>query len=365
MSLKSIGIAALCMLLPALASAETFSLKLRQAAPDHGRIETRPAEWPAASTAIIVCDVWDAHHSINAVKRLEEFVPRIDAVLKEARDRGAVIVHAPSDCMDAYAGHPARERAMKTKPAKPQPEGVNDWVMRLPSEQGARYPVDQSDGGEDDDPREHAEWERELEKQGRNPAMPWKAQHPGITIDAERDYISDRGGEVWNILEARGVEQVILVGVHTNMCVLGRPFGLRQMVRLGKQVALLRDLTDCMYNPASWPRVDHFTGNALVLDYIERHVCATITSDQILGGEPFRFAGDTEERGALPKLPPRDPAREWAPAPMAAPELPEGASTVWHRCVVERGGAGLALSFQEGFGIRMSAWLDGKPLEVI
>ena len=28
------------------------------------------------------------------------------------------------------------------------------------------------------------------------------------------------------------------------MCVLGRPFGLRQMARLGKNTALVRDMTD-------------------------------------------------------------------------------------------------------------------------
>ena len=33
------------------------------------------------------------------------------------------------------------------------------------------------------------------------------------------------------------------------MCVLGRPFGIRQMVHLGKNVALMRDMTDTMYNP--------------------------------------------------------------------------------------------------------------------
>ena len=41
------------------------------------------------------------------------------------------------------------------------------------------------------------------------------------------------------MLEARGVANVLLVGVHTNMCVLGRPFGLRQLSALGKNVALV------------------------------------------------------------------------------------------------------------------------------
>ncbi len=86
---------------------------------------------------------------------------------------------------------------------------------------------------------------------------------------------------------------MLLVGVHTNMCVLGRPFGLRNMARNGKNVLLVRDLTDSMYNPASWPYVNHFRGTPLVVEHIEHRVCATTTSDQLLGGEPFRFKGDT------------------------------------------------------------------------
>ena len=32
-----------------------------------------PQTWHAAETAVIVCDVWDKHHCLNAVRRLEEF----------------------------------------------------------------------------------------------------------------------------------------------------------------------------------------------------------------------------------------------------------------------------------------------------
>ncbi len=89
------------------------------------------------------------------------------------------------------------------------------------------------------------------------------------------------------------MKNVIIAGVHTNMCVLGRPFGLRQMAKNGKNAVLLRDMTDTMYNPKSAPYVSHFTGTDLIVSHIERHVCPTITSDQILGGKPFRFSGDT------------------------------------------------------------------------
>jgi hypothetical protein len=68
--------------------------------------------WDAARTAVIVCDVWDYHHSVNAVRRLEEMLPSMDKLLQTARQSGSVIIHAPSDCMPQYAEHPARLRAI-------------------------------------------------------------------------------------------------------------------------------------------------------------------------------------------------------------------------------------------------------------
>ena len=85
---------------------------------------------------------------------------------------------------------------------------------------------------------------------------------------------------------------MILLGVHTNMCVLGRPFGLRQMAKNGKNVVLMRDMTDTMYNPERWPYVSHFDGTDLIVEHIEKFVCPTITSVDFLGGEPFRFKND-------------------------------------------------------------------------
>ena len=326
------------------ASADVLNLKLRSQkslpdSPDSFERSTLDEAWPAQETAVIVCDVWDLHHCLNAVRRLEEFAPRMNNVLKEARRRGATIIHSPSDCMPAYADHPARKRAVAAPAAKNAPRDVEFWCSRIPSEEQAVYPIDQSDGGEDDDPAEHAEWAAKLKSLGRNPGMPWKTQSKLIEIDADRDFISDRGDEVWNVLESRRIRNVILVGVHLNMCVLGRPFGLRQMVRNGKRVALMRDLTDCMYNPQRWPRIDHFTGNELMVAHVERFVCPTITSDQLLGGEAFRSKFDrrseTEPIAKVANSPP-----DWFPVSvvgsqlLAVPWANEYRGSLWFRCVV-------------------------------
>ena len=44
-------------------------------------------------------------------------------------------------------------------------------------------------------------------------------------------------------------------------------------------VALIRDLTDTMYNPARPPYVSHEEGTRLVVGYIEKHWCGTVESD--------------------------------------------------------------------------------------
>jgi type 1 glutamine amidotransferase/nicotinamidase-related amidase len=260
---------------------------------------TETKTWNPQETAVIVCDVWDAHHCLNAVRRMEQFLPRLNDVLTNARQNGMTVIHAPSECMAAYENHPARKRAIETPKASNLPEDIGKWCSIIPSEEAATYPIDQSDGGEDDDPAEHAEWAAKLAAQGRNPKLPWKAQHPSVAIDAAKDYISDKGDEVWSILEQKGIKNVVLVGVHTNMCVLGRPFGLRQMTKNGKNAVLLRDLTDTMYNPERRPYVSHFTGTDRIIDHIERHVAPSITSDQFTGGKPFRFKEDKRPRVAL------------------------------------------------------------------
>ena len=331
----------------------------------------RDASWQGDQTAVIVCDVWDLHHCLNAVRRLEEFAPRMNEVLQVTRRAGATIIHAPSDCMPAYETHPARLRAIKTPVASTRPKDIRNWCSRIASEEQAVYPIDQSDGGEDDDPAEHAQWAAKLKALGRNPGTPWMSQSPLIEIDRERDFISDRGDEVWNILEARGIKNVILVGVHTNMCVLGRPFGLRQMARNGKQVVLLRDLTDSMYNPKCWPYVDHFSGHDLVMRHVERFVCPTITSDQVLGGVAFRSKLDLRSERSFGLPPKRSPCAEWAPMKMPSPwsEASAGAfgsisGGIWYRSVIRlpkdwTHEAGLRVVVEAPRG-NCRAWLNGK-----
>jgi hypothetical protein len=131
-------------------------------------------------------------------------------------------------------------------------------------------PIDASDGGCDDDPQcpQVHPW-------------PWTQEHPGITI-LDEDGISESGSEIYSALCRRGIGTVLMLGVHTNMCILHRTFGIKNLVRWRVNTALIRDLTDTMYNPRMPPFVVHDRGTELVVEYIERHWCPTVLSDDLL-----------------------------------------------------------------------------------
>ena len=94
--------------------------------------------------------------------------------------------------------------------------------------------------------------------------------------------ISADGREVYGFMRHREIGNLLIMGVHTNMCVLARSFAIKQMVRWGVNVALIRDLTDTMYNPAKPPYVPHEEGTRLVVGYIEKFWCPTLASGDLL-----------------------------------------------------------------------------------
>ena len=289
-----------CSVVHAEESVFRVTLRDRAVSPE-GRLAVthRAQQWPAKKTAVIVCDMWDAHHCLNAVRRVGEMAPRMNRFLVEARKRGATIIHAPSSCMEFYADHPARRHVAEVPRTKTPPGDIQSWCHWIdPQEESFGYPIDHTDGGEDDDLEEHARWHQQLSAMGRNPKSPWIRQVDKLQIEDE-DFITDDGVENWSILEHRGIDNVMLVGVHTNMCVLGRPFGLRQLAKNGKNVVLVRDLTDTMYNPAMRPYVSHFSGTDLIVEHVEQYVCPTISSDQVLGDAPFRFRQDNRPHAVL------------------------------------------------------------------
>jgi nicotinamidase-related amidase len=238
-------------------------LRLRtQIQPFHANGSWVEAQFEAAivpaKTAIIITDMWDKHWCKGATHRVGLIAQRMEPLLEVARGASILIIHAPSETMDFYSNAPGRLLAEKAPHATPPAELT---FLDTP------LPIDDSDEG--------------CDTPGDKPHKAWSRENEALTI-APGDVISDQGDEIYNVLQQHHIDTVLFMGVHANMCILHRSFGVRQLSKWGLRCVLVRDLTDAMYNPASRPFVSHAAGTELVIEYIEKYWAPTITSDALI-----------------------------------------------------------------------------------
>jgi nicotinamidase-related amidase len=211
-----------------------------------------------SKTAIIITDMWDKHWCGGATKRVGQIALEMETVLEGARKAGVLIIHAPSDTMDFYANAPGRLLALDApKSTLPQPLTIED----------APLPIDAHDGG--------------CDTPGDKSHRVWTRENPILKI-APGDVISDKGTEIYNVLVEHDIDTILYMGVHANMCVLNRSFGVRQMSRWGMHCIIVRDLMDAMYDSASRPYVSHAAGTELVFKFIEQHWAPSTTSKELV-----------------------------------------------------------------------------------
>ncbi len=215
-------------------------------------------ELPVAGTALLICDMWDNHWCSGAAQRVNKLVQAMSPLVDGARDAGVRIIHAPSDVMAFYKDYPQRQRMLALPRAEPPPEmDLTDPPL----------PIDDSKGGCDTSADKFYK--------------AWTRQHPGLRIGPD-DAISDQGPEIYSLLRKEGIANLLVTGVHTNMCVLKRTFAIRQMMKWGIRCVLVRDLTDSMYDPATRPYVPHQQGTELVVQHIEKYWCPSVLSPDLM-----------------------------------------------------------------------------------
>jgi nicotinamidase-related amidase len=260
----------------------TLRCRVKSPGPEGFTAVEKKTTWNPRKTALIICDMWDDHWCKSAARRVVELAGPMNGVIQTARRRGLFIIHAPSSVTSFYQDTAQRKRALRAPiaPTSVPLSRAERWGTTWCWPDAAReavLPIDDSDMGCDCAVKCRVR-------------TPWTRQTAAIEI-AEADAITDNGQETWNLLAQHGIDTVVLCGVHLNMCVLGRPFGIRQMVKLGKTVALMRDMTDTMYNPERPPGVSHFKGTDLVIEHVEKYWCPSFSSSDITGEPSFRFKG--------------------------------------------------------------------------
>ena len=183
--------------------------------------------------------------------RVDAFVPRLNKALDAARALGMTVMLCPSDVVENYAGTPQRE-AIFALPKVAVPKVMEVTCPPVPDAGGCACGRERCAG-----------------------TFGWDGMHPALRID-EADLMPDTQAEVYAICQKYGLTHLIYVGFHTQVCLLGKPMGLRAMKAAGLQCVLARDMTDAHpgYDPSR-----HFTpdlNTEQVVEHFEKHLAPTI-----------------------------------------------------------------------------------------
>jgi nicotinamidase-related amidase len=145
----------------------------------------------------------------------------MNRALSAARELGMQIVWNPSDVVTSYSGFPQYEKAVAAEHRHaPQVREAIDAKFTAPYGKCMCGPGIHCGGN-----------------------YGWDDMHPDLTID-DNDLISSSTDEIYSLLHDRGITGIIYMGVHTNMCVFGKPGAMSSMWRAGFNCMLARDLND-------------------------------------------------------------------------------------------------------------------------
>ena len=137
------------------------------------------------------------------------------------------------------------------------------------------------------------------------PGSPWTRQTDALSIDQGLDYLiaADLPGnsnageqELYNIVQKEGIQNLIYVGVHENMCVMERPFAIEAVASWGwpsDRTAVMRELVDVSNNPADRLYVSHAWELEILTAYIEKFWASSVSMYNLLVPE-YRAVGRHE-----------------------------------------------------------------------
>ena len=188
---------------------------------------------------VMVVDTWNYHWCMTAAERCGSFALRMNHALKALRSLGIQIFWGPTDVADQYVGTPQREKSVAIEPHP------------LPTPLDIQFPL--------------------LDCYGAGGCMcgpgidchvnyGWDKINPTLTID-RLDLIVEDTLEVYSWCKKLGINCLIFLGFHTNVCTTGKPVGIGPMMRVGIKSILARDMTDAIsgYNPADGQHPDQNT----------------------------------------------------------------------------------------------------------
>jgi len=186
-----------------------------------------------------------------------------------ARKLGMQVVFAPSDVVDFYKDTPQRKAVL----ALPKHELPERKHFNPPP------PAWSGTGGCECAPNRPCRF-----------FGAWNRQHPDLRIEDD-DLIIDcnKTEELYNLCAERGITTLLYMGVASNMCIINRAAGIKQMTQLHRRCILVRDLSAAIsgngFDPDKNrpdPSLTPESGTRQVLHHLEQYWCPSMDSKDLL-----------------------------------------------------------------------------------
>ena len=152
--------------------------------------------------AVLVIDVWDDHWDRETKEYLPSLADSINSFLKSVRGKWTII-HSPSEC-DIKFEYKIHE---KYRAADSPPSAYFTRVT------GKKV---------------------------------WGGIHPNIDVE-DGDYVTNWAPQIFSILANHKVENVYLVGLHLDACIMDKPMGAQNLREFGFNPIVVEDLTETLF----------------------------------------------------------------------------------------------------------------------
>jgi hypothetical protein len=212
-----------------------------------------------SKVAILSIGMWSEHKCQVATEKLDEISKISNEVMKKVRSVGGKVIHGSS----TLVSHPEYKSLRSRIENLPNAQLIDHGMIAYPP-----VPIDDSDGGV---VTKNSTFKRQNVK-----------MNPHIEIDFENDVISGHNKEILNYLYHHKIELLLVCGTHTNMCVLDRMYGIKNIVRYGFPVVLIRDGHDSLHNPVMPPFTSREKTNEIMTEWMEEHFCPSVHSEDII-----------------------------------------------------------------------------------
>jgi hypothetical protein len=207
--------------------------------------------------AILVIGMWSNHQCLVANRKLEELSPKVDSFLKKGRANNMKIIFGSSSLIKLPKYKLLREN-MKNIPFA----NLVDKGLSFPP-----IPFNDSDGGINEKNDTFKRCDVDMNQM--------------IEI-VNTDAMTDNAKELLNYLYYHKIKLCLVVGVHTNMCVLDRPYGMKNIARYGFPMAIVRDLGDPMIKPDGIVIKDRDDAHEKIVHYVEQYFAPSINSHDLM-----------------------------------------------------------------------------------